>query len=86
MSTSRSLDDFVEFLRALQEAGFAYAVIGGCAVGAYARMCGLTVVSADLDIYVSATTLPELLAWAESVAIRVAKRPQTRTVPVAVLE
>ncbi|MBN2194198.1 MAG: hypothetical protein JW751_15385 [Polyangiaceae bacterium] len=86
MSPLRTIEDFVEILRALDDAGFAYTVIGGCAVGAYARRCGLTVVSADLDLYVPAAALQELLAWLEASGAKVMERPQARSVPVAVVE
>jgi hypothetical protein len=83
---THTVEDFVDFLRALDDEGIEYAIIGGCAVGAYARLRGETVVSADLDIYVRATTLSELLAWATTGHAEVVSRPQPRSVPVAVLK
>lgn len=55
-------------------------------MGAYAHLRGETVVSADLDIYVSPQTLDELLSWAQRHGIVVRQRPQPRSVPVAFLE
>jgi hypothetical protein len=86
VSTSRSLEAFSDFLRALGESGIPFVVIGGCAVGAYARMRGERVFSDDLDVYVRDTVLGELLDWAQEQGAIVRQRPQPRTIPVAVLE
>lgn len=86
MQASHALDDFVDFLRILDEEALPFVVIGGCAVGAYARLRGETVLSADLDIYVPAATLEELLGTLEPRGAVVLKRPQARAVPVAVLD
>ncbi len=80
-----TLGAFAGFLRRLDEEGLAFAVIGGCAVGAYARLLGETVVTEDLDIYVSEATLDELLRMANRWGASIVQRPQARAVPVAVL-
>ncbi len=82
----RELGDFAGFLRQLEEHGFEFAVIGGQAVAAYARLLGEKVLSVDLDIYLTQKTLAELLRWAPRHGIRVVKRPQPRNIPVAFLE
>ncbi len=86
--TAKALDleDFAELLQALDDAGIGYAVIGGLAVGAYARLRGETTVSADLDIIASERTLQDLLAMAEDLSMVVIKRPTPRSVPVALLD
>lgn len=80
------LNDFADFLRALEENSFDFAIIGGCAVGAYASLQNQPLVSADLDIIVSDDVLPDLLAWAPRQGITVRKRPSPRSVPVAVFD
>jgi hypothetical protein len=82
---AHDLTHFVALLRELDEAAIEYVIIGGCAVGAYARLGGEAVVSADLDLYVSESGLDELLAWARAQAVTIEKLPQPRSVPVAVL-
>lgn len=86
MSPTRTLSDFVELLRRLDDAGFPYVVIGGCAVGAYTRFLKQTIVSADLDLLVAEDTLTELLLWAPQAGLRTIESPRPRTLPVAVLE
>lgn len=86
MHPSRSIEDFVDVLRALIDEGVSFAVIGGCAVGAYARLLGLTVVSADLDICVTDATLPDVLALALREGATIRSHPQPRGVPVAVID
>lgn len=61
-------------------------MIGGCAVGAYARLIGLTVVSADLDICVTDATLQDVLELARRDGATIRSRPQPRGVPVAFIE
>ena len=80
------LDDYSGFLHALEESSVEFAVIGGCAVGAYARLQGRSLVSADLDIIVSKEAMRDLLAWAPRQDIAVVKRPQPRSLQVAFLE
>ena len=84
--TPRGLDDFAEILRRLDDEGFEFAVIGGCAVGAYARLRGETVFSADLDLYTTSDTLYDILRWAPRHNVRVVKRPRPRALQVAVLD
>ena len=83
---THDLGDFAEFLGQLSAEGFEFAVIGGCAVIAYANILGEKLFSADLDICTTDETLRELLAWAPRKRIRVVKRPQPRNIPVAFLE
>jgi predicted nucleotidyltransferase len=83
---AHDLGDFAAFLRRLGDAGFDFAVIGGCAVAAYAHLIGEELKSVDLDVYVTPKTLSELLEWAPRQGIRVVKRPRPRNIPVAVLE
>jgi hypothetical protein len=83
---SRSLEDFVDVLRALLDEGVSFAVIGGCAVGAYARLLGLTVGSVDLDICVTDAALPDVLALATRKGAVIRSRPLPRAAPVAVLD
>jgi len=80
-----TLESYFGFLRRLEEAGFEAVVIGGCAVGAYARSIGATVVSQDLDLLATQATLDGILADAAALDLSVEKWPQPRTVPVAVL-
>lgn len=80
------LADFVGFLRQLESEGFELAVIGGMAVGAYARLLGETLLSADLDIYVTPETLANVLEWAPRQGFRIIKRPQPRNVQVAFID
>ncbi len=47
---AHDLGDFARFLEQLSDEGFEYAVIGGCAVVAYASLIGEELFSADLDI------------------------------------
>lgn len=69
----------------LSAAAFEYVVIGGCAVGNYARLRGQTVLSGDLDLYTDARTLAEILQWAPRHGIQVVSRPQPRSIPTAFL-
>lgn len=84
--TAHDLNDFARFLRLLLEEGFELTVIGGCAVGGYARLMGEELRSADLDFLMTQESLTELLTWAPTHGIRVVKRPQPRNIPVAFLE
>ena len=85
MQTPRDLTTFAAFLSALEAAGIDYAVIGGCAVGAYARLVGSTITTVDLDLYVTDAAKADLLAWAPDNGVEVVKRPRPRSLPVAVL-
>ena len=80
------LDDYAGFLSALQEEGFDFLVIGGCAVGAYARLQIQQALSRDLDLYSSVDTLRTILSWAPRHGIIVRSRPQPRSMPTAFLE
>jgi len=80
-----TLEDYAEFLTALDQTGIGFAVIGGAAVGAYARLLGETVISTDLDIVVSPDDLNELMASARRLGATLEKRPQARSIPVAFL-
>jgi hypothetical protein len=81
-----SLGDFADFLAALATEGVEVIVIGGCAVGAYANLVGETVVSGDLDVLISRDALEAVLEAATKAGAVVHKRPQPRSVPVALLE
>ncbi|MEX1362737.1 MAG: hypothetical protein AB1Z98_06395 [Nannocystaceae bacterium] len=81
----RDLSDYIELLRELDEQGLPYAVIGGMAVGAYARLRGQPIISADLDIVATEATLRELIDVAPEIHLEVISRPQPRAVPVAVM-
>lgn len=83
---AHDLADFTSFLRQLDEEGFQFTVIGGCAVTAYAKMIDVELYSVDLDIYVTQETLRDLLDWAPRQGIRVVKRPRPRHLPVAFFE
>jgi hypothetical protein len=80
------LEDFAGLFQALAALGVEAVVIGGCAVGAYARLLGETVISNDLDLLVTRAAVQMVLDEAGSIGARVVKRPQPRSVFVAVLE
>jgi hypothetical protein len=82
---SLTLEDFAGLLRRLAQEGFECLVIGGCAVGAYGRLRGEPIVSSDLDLYAERETLQGVLAAAGRLGVQVVKRPQPRSLPVAVL-
>lgn len=84
--TPLDLKSFVELLGRLGEHGIPFAVIGGMAVGAYARLRGETIFSADLDIVTTQATLQELIDIAPVLSLEVLSRPQPRSVPVAVMK
>ncbi len=81
-----TLRDFAGFLSGLQDQGLEYSVIGGMAVGSYARLMGRESLSRDLDIVTTGETLNAALDWAASQGMAIRKRPQPRTIPVAFLE
>lgn len=66
---SLDLKAFIELLRRLDEHGIPFAVIGGMAVSAYARLRGKTIFSADLDIVTTEATLQELIETAPARAL-----------------
>jgi hypothetical protein len=86
MHSPRPIEDFVEILRALVDDGVSFAVIGGCAVGAYARMLELTVLSGDLDICVTESGLEDVLSVARREGATIVSRPQPRGVAVAFID
>lgn len=81
-----SLDDFADLLAGVYREGVEAVVIGGCAVGAYGRLMGETILSGDLDVLVARNALEPALEAASKSGARVLKWPQPRSVPVAVLE
>lgn len=83
---ARTVEDFAGLLAQLGEEGIPFAVIGGCAVAAYAHLRGEAVTSVDLDIYLSQQALQDFLSWAPHHGIQVVKRPRPRHLKVAVLE
>lgn len=83
---THTLEDFADFLAALRETGVEVVVIGGCAIGAYWRLRGGELFSADLDLYATWDTLNAILDWAPKAGARVIKRPQPRSVPTAFLD
>ena len=83
--TASTLEDYLDLLQAFAEHGIDYVVIGGCAVGAYARHLGETVFSNDLDLLVTQPALDRVIAEASSLGVVVEKVPQPRSVPVALL-
>lgn len=80
------LTSFADFLQALQEGGFEFAVIGGAAVSAYAYLLEARITTVDLDLYLSPASLDEILRWAPRHGVKVLKRPQPRNIQVAFLE
>ncbi len=84
-TNSPSLEDYVEFLTALSDEGVPFTVIGGAAVGAYARLLNETVLSADLDILLEVDQLDELMSLAPKLGAKLEERPRERSVPVAFL-
>ncbi len=86
MQATYNLGDFAGFLHALDAAGFQHAVIGGCAVGAYAHLQGDAVLSKDLDLFVSVHDINAVLSWVRQVGARVLKRPTPRALSVALVE
>lgn len=79
-----ALETYFALLRQLADAGFETVIIGGCAVGAYARSAGITVISQDLDLLATKSTLDGILAEASALGLLIEKWPQPRSVPVAV--
>jgi hypothetical protein len=81
-----SLEDFADLLEVLAQAGTEQVVIGGCAVGAYARLIGGTVTSGDLDLYASYANTEAILIAVAAAGGRVVKRARARNIPVAVVD
>lgn len=84
--TPSSIDDYLDLFDVLAGLGIEFVVIGGCAVGAYARLVGEQVLSADLDLLVTWRSLETVLADGGAFGVHVHKVPQPRSVPVALLE
>jgi len=84
--TPSSVDDYVDLFGELAGLGIEFVVIGGCAVGAYARLLGEQVLSGDLDLLVTSRSLEAVVAEASAIGAQVHKMPQPRSVPVALLE
>lgn len=84
--TPSSIDDYVELFDLLAGLGIEFVVIGGCAVGAYARLLGEQVLSADLDLLVTSRALETVLADGGAFGVHVQKVPEPRSVPVALLD
>lgn len=83
---THSLNDFAGFLAAVAAEGVEVIIIGGCAVGAYSSLLGETVLSGDLDVLVSRSAFESALDAATRAGAVLHKRPQPRSVPVALLE
>jgi hypothetical protein len=81
-----SLDDYLDLLEALGDLGVEFVVIGGCAVGAYARLLGEAVFSGDLDLFLTQRALEVVVADAPAIGARTLKLPSPRSVPVALLD
>jgi hypothetical protein len=73
-------------LEVLARTGTEHVVIGGCAVGAYARLVGGTVTSGDLDLYASYANTEAMLMAVAAAGGRIVKRARARNVPVAVVD
>jgi hypothetical protein len=84
--SASSVDDYVDLFGALAGFGTEFVVIGGCAVGAYARLLGERVLSGDLDLLVTCRSLESVVADATTIGLRVTKMPQPGTVPATVAE
>lgn len=81
-----TLEDFVDLLEELEQEGCDSVVIGGLAVGAYGRLIGESLFSADIDLYTNRINLDAIAAWARTHGAVVRKMPQVRNLPVAVIE
>lgn len=79
------LEDYLDLFQSLADLGLEFVIIGGCAVGAYARLLGETVVSGDLDLLVTQRALETFVADSEGIGARIEKLPSPRSVPVAVV-
>ena len=81
-----SVEDFAGFLEGLEASGLEAIVIGGIAVGAYGRLQGQTVLSADLDVYTTPEVQVQIMDWAPAHGARIVKRPKPRGLQVVFLE
>src|SRR5262249_39004272 len=81
-----SLEDYADFLAALDESGLEVLVIGGCAVGAYAALRGEKVLSRDLDVYTTLDTQLQIIEWASRHGVPILERPQPRALSVVFLD
>ncbi len=79
------LETFAGLFEALAREGLSAVVIGGCAVGVYARRVEAAVLSQDLDLYMTESGLEALLGASTPLGLVVEKRPRPRSLPVAVL-
>lgn len=79
------LVDYLELFEALASLGLEVVVIGGCAVGAYARLLGEAVHSNDLDLFVTRQCLDLILNESEALSLRLERMAAAREVPVTVL-
>ena len=79
------LTHFATLLQAVDRAGFDSAVIGGCAVGAYAHLVESSNLSADLDLYMSPRRIFEFLDWAAREGREIVHRPMPRALQTAML-
>jgi hypothetical protein len=79
-----SLEDYEELLSALAEAGFLFVVIGGCAIGVYARQRGELCFSADIDLYAQPSTIREIGEWLRVRGISLNHTPEPRQIPVTI--
>jgi hypothetical protein len=80
-----ALEDYLGLFDALSAHGVEFVVIGGIAVGAYARLVGETIFSQDLDLLVTHRALESVVEDGAALGLRVDKLPAPRSVPVAVL-
>jgi hypothetical protein len=85
-ASSYSLEDFASFLSFLADSGVEFAVIGGCAVGAYAHLRGREVLSGDLDVYTRQEDLYLVVERVRRTGVPIRKTPRPRNVPVAMFE
>src|SRR5262245_26122177 len=83
--TTSALADYIELFEALGRLGVEVVVIGGCAVGAYARLLGETILSNDLDLLLTRRGLELIIDESEALGLRVESRATARQVPVTVL-
>lgn len=85
--SQHTLDDFLEFLALLARAGIPFTVIGGCAVGFYARQLKHPVFSNDVDLCTSSEGLQAAtrLARTNAATLTISKVPQPGKLPTLVL-
>ena len=82
-----SVADFEDLLRLIAEYGLQTVVIGGCAVGAYARYLDQQVLSRDLDLYATRDTQKQILQlMRDNPDAVVRKIPKVRSIPVLVFD